>query len=122
MMTRALLAIVGAASLIIAGVACAEGGLPSGLTAEAVQNAKTPDQHNAIAAAYDEEAKALHANADAHRRMDSYYNEPGYLSEKLGFKRHCRSLVDSYEAAAKEAEALAKEHRNMAEEAAKKPK
>lgn len=122
MKTQSLLAIACVASLLVGGVAWGTGGLPSGLTAEAIQGAKTPEQHNAIAAAYDEEAKTLRANADAHRHMDSSYNEPGYLSAKLGFKRHCRALLESYEAAAKDAEALAKAHRGMADEAVKKAK
>jgi hypothetical protein len=37
-------------------------------------------------------------------------------------QRHCRALVQSYEAAAKDADALAKMHHEMAEAAAKKTK
>ena len=95
---------------------------PPGLTAEAVANAKTPADHQAISDAYAKEAEQLRAQAMAHRHMDSRYNEPGDLSSKLGFKRHCRALVESYEAAAKDAEALAKSHHEMAEAAARKAK
>jgi hypothetical protein len=79
--------------------------------------AKTAADHEAIAACYDDMAKNAHANADAHRHMDSYYNEAPYRSAKLGFQRHCRALVASYEAAAKDAEALAMAHRDMAKKA-----
>lgn len=54
--------------------------------------------------------------------MDSWYAEPGYRSSKLGFPRHCRALTQQYEAAAREAEQLAKVHHEMAERAAKKAK
>jgi hypothetical protein len=96
--------------------------LPPGLTAEAVQSATTPEQHRAIADAYAKEAENLRANALAHRHMDSRYNEPGYLSSKLGFPRHCRALTQTYEAAAKEADTLAKAHQAMADAAARKAK
>jgi hypothetical protein len=102
-------------------VAAAES-LPPGLTAEAIAAAKTPAEHQAIADAYAKEATNLQAMADAHRKMDSYYAEPGYLSAKRGVQRHCRALVQSYEAAAKDADALAKMHHEMAEAAAKKTK
>ena len=96
--------------------------LPPGVTAEAIANAKTPADHQAIADGYAKEAEQLRARAEAHRHMDSHYDEPGYLSAKLGFKRHCRALVQSYESAAKDTEALAKAHREMAESAARKTK
>ena len=63
--------------------------VPPGLSEEAVKSAKTPEQHQAIADAYAKEAQNLQAQADAHRDMDSWYSEPGYLSSKLGFPRHC---------------------------------
>jgi hypothetical protein len=96
--------------------------LPPGLTAEAIAAAKTPAEHQAIADAYAKEAANLRATAAAHRSMDSHYAEPGYMSAKLGVQRHCRALVQSYESAAKDADALAKMHHEMAETAAKKTK
>jgi hypothetical protein len=100
----------------------AEQPLPPGVTADAIENAKTPEQHQAIADAYAKEAEDLRAKALAHRHMDSSYDEPGYRSHKLGFPRHCRALTQAYEAAAKEADQLAKDHHAMAEEAARKAK
>ena len=96
--------------------------LPPGLTAEAIGSAKTSGDHQAIADAYAKEAEQLRAQALAHRHMDSRYSEHAYLSSKLGFPRHCRALVQSYEAAAKDADALAKAHHEMAEAAARKTK
>lgn len=108
-------------ALFAAGLATAEP-LPPGLTAEAIQTATTPEQHRAIGDAYAKEADDLRAKALAHRHMDSSYNEPGYLSSKLGFPRHCRALTQAYETAAKEADTLAKAHRTMADEAVRKAK
>ena len=96
--------------------------VPPGLTEEALKSAKTPEQHQAIADAYAKEAENLRAQALMHRHMDSYYSEPGYHSSKLGFPRHCKALEQSLGAAAKDADALAKAHRDMAQAEAKKAK
>jgi hypothetical protein len=108
--------------LLASPIAKADEPLPPGLSAEAIKSATTPEQHRAIADAYAKEAEDLRAKALAHRHMDSSYNEPGYLSQKLGFPRHCRALTQAYESAAKEADGLAKAHRAMADKAAKKSK
>lgn len=96
--------------------------LPPGLTAEAIQTATTPEQQRAIADAYAREVEDLRAKGLAHRHMDSWYNEPGYLSSKLGFPRHCRAFSQAYETAAKEADALTTAHRTMADQAARRAK
>ena len=108
-------------ALFAPGVTTADS-LPPGVTAEAIKTATTPEQHQAIADAYAKEAANLRAMADAHRHMDSWYAEPGYKSAKLGFPRHCRALVQDLEGAAKEFDALAKDHHEMAVAAAKKAK
>ena len=117
-----LMMILGSLATSVVATSLAAEALPPGLTAETIGNAKTPGDHQAIADAYAKEAEQLRAQALAHRHMDSRYNEPGYLSSKLGFKRHCRALMESYEAAAKDADALAKAHHEMAEAAARKTK
>jgi hypothetical protein len=93
---------------------------PPGISPDEVKNASTPEQHQAIADAYSREAQNLRAQALTHRHMDSTYNEPGYRSNKLGFPRHCRALEQGLEAAAKEADNLAKAHHEMARTEAKK--
>jgi len=105
----------------LAGAPAAET-LPPGLSEEAIKSAKTPEQHQAIADAHAKEAANLRAMADSHRHMDSWYSEPGYKSGKLGFPRHCRALVQDLEGAAKEYDALAKAHHEMAQAEAKKAK
>jgi hypothetical protein len=96
--------------------------MPSGVTEDQIKNAKTPEQHQAIADGYAKEAANLRAMADSHRHMDSWYAEPGYKSSKLGFPRHCQALAKNLDAAAKEYDALAKAHHEMAEAAGKKAK
>ena len=95
---------------------------PPGLSEDAVKSAKSPEQHQAIADAYAKEAENLRAQALAHRHMDSYYSEPGYRSNKLGLPRHCRALEQSLNAAANDADALAKAHHEMAQAEAQKSK
>ena len=123
MRTRYLaMALVSAALLgALAGTPKAET-LPPGVSEDTIKSAKTPEQHQAIADAYAKEAANLRAMADSHRHMDSWYAEPGYKSSKLGFPRHCRALTQDLEAAAKEFDALAKDHHEMAQAAAKKAK
>ena len=94
--------------------------LPPGLTAQAIASAKTPADHQAIADAYAKEAENLRARANEHRAMDKQYSDPGYQSLKLGAGLHCQKLVQAYEAAALDADALAKAHREMAATATKK--
>jgi hypothetical protein len=100
-------------------VASAEG-LPPGLTAQAIASAKTPAEHEAIAAAYTKEAEDLRAKANEHRAMDKQYSGPGYRSLKLGAGMHCKKLVEAYEAAAKDSDSLAAMHRDMAKAAGEK--
>lgn len=95
---------------------------PAGLSEESIRNAKTSQQHQAIADAYASEARDLRAKAAMHRRMDSWYGEPGYLSRKLGFKTHCQALAEKLESVAVEADALAAAHGKMAEDAARSSK
>jgi hypothetical protein len=118
---RRTLTLLAAAVLMLQAPVFAENMAP-GVSEDAVKSAKTPEQHQAIADAYAKEAANLRAQADAHRHMDSWYNEPGYRSSKLGFPRHCRALAQNLETAAKEFDALAKAHHEMAEAAAKKAK
>src|SRR5262245_1148563 len=96
--------------------------VPPGLSEDVEKNAKPQEQHQAIADAYTKEAENLRAQAPAHRHMDSYYSEPGYRPSKLGLPRHCRALEQSLNAAANDADALAKAHHEMAQAEAQKSK
>jgi hypothetical protein len=79
--------------------------------------AKTPADHEQLAAQYDQEAKAARAKADVHRKMaEAYRKEGGAIVSKLHFDQHCDALVRSYSSAAQSYEALAKGERQMAKE------
>ena len=77
--------------------------------------------HAALAAQYEQEAKAARAKAQEHREMEKNYGGQLYTKTQnhAGMSKHCKRLVASYEAAAVDAEALAKEHREAAAAAAK---
>ena len=81
------------------------------------QNA-APMDNAAIAASYDQEAKDAQAKVAAHEQMLSRYeNMPmlpkGSAVDKEQMVKHCRTLIDSYKATAKQAADLAKAHREM---------
>jgi hypothetical protein len=86
-----------------------------------IANAKTPQDHEAIAAYYDKQAAEARAKADEHRKMgEAYKKGGGALASKTHFHEHCEALTRSYLSEAKDYEALAATHRAMAKAAAKK--
>ena len=87
-------------------------------TPAAIQGAKTRSEHTAIADAYEKEAVEMRQKATDHKAMiASYEKAPGYLKAKSGLVQHCRSLISSYEKAAKDADQMAKMHRDLAAKA-----
>jgi hypothetical protein len=82
---------------------------PVGVWAETID-------HAALAAQYEQEAKADREKAQAHREMEKKYGGVQYskTTNHAGMQNHCKRLIASYEAAAEDAEALAKEHREAA--------
>jgi hypothetical protein len=88
--------------------------------ADMITAAKTPAEHEKLAAHYEREAKAARAKADEHKKMaDAYRKAGGPLIEKLHFDQHCDALVKSYTAMADEFDALAKAEREAAKETKK---
>lgn len=84
----------------------------STLTAAQVEAARTPADHEAIARAYDEEAANLERKAEAHEGMAKIYRAGGApKAHSPSMISHCERLVTQYRGAAKEARALASEHR-----------
>jgi hypothetical protein len=75
--------------------------------------AKTPADHEAIAAYYDGKAKDARDKAAEHTKMAKEYRSVGHLA-KGRFPEHCEGLARIYTSAAKEYEAMAKAHRDMA--------
>ena len=107
--------------LAIAGPGAARALDPADLP-NAIENAETPADHEALAAYFDAEAKAARAAAERHRSMAARYKS---LRKPAGLKgvraplertmpRHCERLVANYEAAAKEYEEMAEAHREAA--------
>lgn len=78
-----------------------------------IADAKTPVDHEAIAAYYDKEAKDAHAKHTEHQKMEEFYKKNPALN-KSGFSTHCDIIASNYDKTAKEYEALAKLHRDMA--------
>jgi len=79
--------------------------------------AKTPAQHEKLAAHYEQEAKAARAKSAEHAKMaDAYRKAGGPLIEKLHFDQHCDTLTKSYATMAEEFEALAKAEHEAAKE------
>ena len=78
--------------------------------------AQAPVDHAALAAQYEQEAKADRAKAQEHREMEKKYGGVQYskTTNHAGMQNHCKRLIASYEAAAEDADALAKEHREAA--------
>jgi len=81
-----------------------------------ISNATTTADHEAIAAYYEKEAQALHAKHDEHQKMSEWYKKNPTVN-KSGFSTHCDIIATNDNKTAKEYEALAKLHRDMAKSA-----
>ena len=86
-------------------------------TAAQIAAAKTPADHEALAKAYEVEAKALEKMAARHKDLGQTYGQPGGKPWQAGQAKHCDSVASELEAAAKEERALAEEHAKMAKAA-----
>ena len=93
---------------------------------KAIENAKTPADHEAIAAYFDEQAKGARATAEMHRKMGATYKKESSPPPKSGgaahlfhtqMGEHCDDLATKYEKVAKDYEAMAAEHRAQAKAA-----
>ena len=73
------------------------------------------DDHSALAAHFESEAKKAREGAAMHRMMaESYRKMGGPAISKWQLDKHCDKLVASYEAAAKDLESMAQAHRDLA--------
>ena len=82
---------------------------------KAILGASTKADHEALAAHYEQEAKALQAKAVEHDIMAASYSKPGYAaSPKADLPQHCRQLASRYREAARENLELARSHRELA--------
>ena len=111
-----------AGALLVLGIAlsgCAELiTSPSPAMQLQIEAARTPADHEALAAYYVKEAAAARGKAEDHRKMGK-----GYASWPAGgrgsggggsWAAHCNASAASYEDIAKRYDAMAAEHRQMA--------
>lgn len=86
-----------------------------------IQTAKTAADHEALAARYEQQAAKARAEADLHKQMEGAYGAGASTGKGLWvpMPQHCATLVKSNENSAKEYEAMAAAHREMAKSAAK---
>jgi hypothetical protein len=77
---------------------------------QSIQNAKTPADHEAIAAYYDQEAAEAEKKAALHRQSASNL-------KPVGMANMCNSLADYWDKVASQDKDLASAHRKMAKAA-----
>ena len=80
---------------------------------ERISQAKTPAEHEAIAAYYNAEAATAAAKVKEHEAMVKAYGGSGMKT----MNRHCEQLLQTYRSQQKDVETLAKEHADMAAKA-----
>jgi len=83
-----------------------------------VQNAKTHDDHEALAKHYEDAAKEMQAKVDEHKKLLAQYEAKSYLYGRQAqtVKNHCEYLINTYEQAVKANMDMANAHRQMAAE------
>jgi hypothetical protein len=102
----------GALAIMMSGGAYAA---DQGVTAAQIEAAKTPADHEAIAAAFEQEASRLEELAKEHEKMADTYRPASSKKHvaSASMRAHCLSLATKYKEAARENRDLAKEHRQM---------
>jgi endonuclease III len=82
---------------------------------QALQNAESKADHEALAQHYEEAAKEMQLKVDEHKKLLSQYQSKSYLYGRQAedLKAHCQRLIDVYEKAAEENLSMAKLHRQM---------
>ena len=85
----------------------------------AVQGAKTKEDHEALAEHYEQAAKDAEAKVEEHKKLLDQYKRHSYLYGRQGdtFIEHCESLIGSYQKVVDANTAIAKMHRQMANNA-----
>ncbi|ESS73785.1 hypothetical protein MGMO_10c00070 [Methyloglobulus morosus KoM1] len=83
---------------------------------QAVLNAETKADHEALAKHYDEEAEVMQLKVDEHKKLLEQYESKAYLYGRQAedLKAHCERLVTSYENAVDANRKMAEMHRGMA--------
>ncbi|MFI3154985.1 MAG: hypothetical protein QX199_02390 [Methylococcaceae bacterium] len=79
---------------------------------QAVQNATSKADHEALAQHYEQAAKEMLLKVDEHKKLLSQYQSKGFRQSKI-LKDHCQWLINAYEKAAEENLEMAKMHREI---------
>lgn len=82
---------------------------------QAVQNASSKADHEALAEHYEEAAAEMQTKVDEHKKLLTQYQAKSYLYGRQAedFKAHCEALINAYEKAVKANLSMAKMHRQM---------
>lgn len=82
---------------------------------QAIQDAKTKADHEALAEHYEAAAKDMQLKVDEHKKLLSKYESHAYLYGKQAenLKAHCRRLITIYENAVDANMSMAEMHRQM---------
>jgi hypothetical protein len=112
---------VSLAAFVLSGLlaSCTINPHPMDMT-EAIQNARTRSDHEALAKHYEDTAKEMQEKADEHRKLLAQYEAKNALYDgrhNQNLVSHCQRLVNIYEQAAGENRSMAQSHREMAAEA-----
>lgn len=85
---------------------------------QAIQNAKSTADHEALAKHYEDTAKQMQVKVLEHKKMLERYqdNAAAYGRQAADLESHCRNLINSYEEAERANMSLAEIHRKMAHE------
>ncbi|PSJ16885.1 hypothetical protein [Nitrosomonas supralitoralis] len=85
---------------------------------QAVQNAKTSADHEALAKYFEDNAKEMQSKLQDHQKMYEQYQSESqhYGRQGVDMETMCRGLIRTYEQAVKENMEMAASHRKMAAE------
>lgn len=82
---------------------------------QAVQNASSKADHEALAKHYEEAAAEMQTKVDEHKKLLAQYEAKSYIygRQAQDFKAHCEGLINAYEKAVEANLSMAKMHRQM---------
>lgn len=111
--TTKLLIITSLMFVVLAG--CQINPHPMDMTS-AVQNAKTKDDHESLAAHYEQAAKDAEAKVEEHKKLLTQYKQHNYQYGKQGdmLIQHCEAMIGSYQKIAEYNSEMAKVHHQLA--------
>lgn len=84
------------------------------MSLEQAARARTPADHEAVAARYEREANKLLKSARYHERLAETYAKTDNPKMAADSARHCRAIARRLREAAEEMQSLARTHREMA--------